>query len=134
MLSERRNTHAAHRLLRKALKAMSDYPPSSIAPDKFASYPKAIRSLQSEELLSKGVEHHTSKYFIIEADHGALKRVTRPTRGLQRMENGACNPQRIRGDADSPLRALRDERCGHDRRSPSRQPNLRPNRLKTDLG
>ncbi len=32
--------------------------------------------------------HRTSKYLnnIIKADHGALKRVIRPTRGFQRME------------------------------------------------
>lgn len=66
---------------------MSDYPPSSITTDKLASYPNAIRRLQSEGLLSKDAEHRTSKYLnnVIEVDHGALKRVIRPTRGLQRM-------------------------------------------------
>ncbi|PVE22770.1 hypothetical protein DC522_19175 [Microvirga sp. KLBC 81] len=92
MLSDRRNTKAAYRFLRKALKTMSDYPPSSITTDKLASYPKAIRRLQQESLLSENVEHRTSKYLnnIIEADHGALKRVIRPTRGLERL----CDPQR----------------------------------------
>jgi transposase-like protein len=91
MLSDRRNTRAAYRFLRKALKMMSDYPPCSITTDRLASYPKAIRRLQSEGLLSKDVEHRTSKYLnnIIEADHGALKRVIRPTRGFQRMKT-AC--------------------------------------------
>lgn len=67
---------------------VSDYPPSSITTDKLASYPKAIRRLEKERLLLKDVEHHTSKYLnnIIEADHGALKRVIRPTRGFQRMK------------------------------------------------
>jgi IS6 family transposase len=32
MLSDRRNTREAYRFLRKALKTMSDYPPSSITP------------------------------------------------------------------------------------------------------
>jgi transposase, IS6 family len=88
MLSDRRNTKAAYRFLRKALRTMSDYPPSSVTTDKLASYPKAIRRLQKEGLLSKDVEHRTSKYLnnIIEADHGALKRVIRPTRGFQRMK------------------------------------------------
>ena len=87
MLSDRRDTGAAHRFLRKALKIMSDCPPSSITTDKLASYPKAIRRLQKEGLLSKNVGQRTSKYLnnIIEADHGALKRVIRPTRGFQRM-------------------------------------------------
>jgi IS6 family transposase len=92
MLSDRRNTRAAYGFLRKALKAMSDYPPSSITTDKLASYPKAIQRLQKEDLLSKDVEHRTSKYLnnVIEADHGALKRVIRPTRGFQRMKTASA--------------------------------------------
>jgi len=88
MLSDRRDMGAAYRFLRKALKTMSDHPPSSITTDNMASYPKAIRRLQKEGLLSKNVEHRTSKYLnnIIEADHGALKRVIRPTRGFQRIK------------------------------------------------
>jgi transposase, IS6 family len=87
-LSDRRDTGAAYRFLRKALKTMSDHPPSSITTDKLASYPKAIRRLQDEGLLSKNVEHRTSKYLnnILEADHGALKRVIRPTRAFPRMK------------------------------------------------
>ena len=88
MLADRRNTRAAYRFLRKAQKAMSDYPPSSITTAKLASYPKAIRRLRREGHLAHSVEHRTSKYLnnIIEADHGALKRVIRPTRGFQRMK------------------------------------------------
>jgi len=88
MLSDRRDTGAAYRFLRKALKTMSGYPPSSITTDKLASYPRAIRLLQEAGLLSKDVEHRTSKYLnnIIEADHGALKRVIRPARGFQSMK------------------------------------------------
>jgi transposase, IS6 family len=88
MLSDRRNTSAAYRFLRKALKTMDDCPPSSITTDKLASYPKAIRRLQREGHLAHHVEHRRSKYLnnIIEADHGALKRVIRPTRGFQRMK------------------------------------------------
>jgi IS6 family transposase len=90
-LSGRRDTGAAYRFLRKALRAVRDYPPSSITTDKLASYPKAIRRLQNEGLLSKDVEHRTSKYLnnIIEADHGALKRMIRPTRGFQRMKTAS---------------------------------------------
>ncbi len=88
MLTDRRNTRAAYRVLRKAVKTMSDYPPVSITTDKLASYPKTIRRLQNEGLLPKNLKHRTSKYLnkIIEADHGALKRVIRPTRGFQRMK------------------------------------------------
>jgi transposase-like protein len=96
MLAGRRDTGAAYRFLRKALKAVSDYPPSSITTDKLASYPKAIQRLQAEGLLPQNVEHRTSKYLnnIIEADHGALKRVIRPTRGFQTMKTASAT---IRG-------------------------------------
>jgi transposase, IS6 family len=92
MLSDRRNTSAAYRFLRRAVRTMSGYPPSSMTPDKLASYPKAIRRLQREGLLSKDPEHRTSKYLnnVIEADHGALKRVIRPTRGFQRMRTASA--------------------------------------------
>jgi transposase-like protein len=92
MLADRRNTRAAYRFLRKAVRTMSDCPPSSITTDKLASYPKAIRRLQNEGLLPKDVEHRTSKYLnnIIEADHGALKRVIWPTRGFQTMKSAAA--------------------------------------------
>lgn len=90
MLTERRDTGAAYRFLRKALNTMSDYPPCSITTDKLASYPKAIRRSQGEGLLPEDVEHRTSKYLnnIIEADNGALKRVIRPARGFQRIIRG----------------------------------------------
>ena len=92
MLSDRRNTNAAYRFLRKAIKAMSTYPPSSITTDKLASYPGAILRLQNEGLLPKDVVHRTSKYLnnVIEAYHGALKRVIRPTRGFQTMKTAAA--------------------------------------------
>jgi transposase, IS6 family len=92
MLSDRRNTRAVYRSLRKAVKTMSHYPPSSITPDKLASYPKAIVRLKNEGLLPKDVEHRTSKYLnnILEADHGALKRLIHPTRCFQTMKTAAA--------------------------------------------
>jgi transposase, IS6 family len=107
MLSDRRNTRAAYRFLRKALKTMSGYPPSSITTDKLASYSKAIQRLQKEGLLSKNIEHRTSKYLnnIIEADHGALKRVIRPTRGFQSMRTASAT---LKG-----LEVMRMIRRGH---------------------
>jgi transposase, IS6 family len=107
MLSDRRNTSAAYRFLRRAVKTMSDHPPSSITTDKLASYPKAIRRLQREGLLSKDLEHRTSKYLnnVIEADHGALKRVIRPTRGFQSMKTASAT---LRG-----FKVMRMIRRGH---------------------
>jgi IS6 family transposase len=71
---------------------MGPCPPSSITTDRLALYPKAIRRLQDEGLLSKDVEHRTSKYLnnIIEADHGALKRVIQPTRDFQTMRRASA--------------------------------------------
>ncbi len=88
---------------------MSDYPPSSITTDKLAPYPKAIQRLQMEGLLSKVVEHRTSKYLnnIIEADHGALKRVIRPTCGFQRMRTASAT---LKGF--EVLRMIRRGHCG----------------------
>jgi IS6 family transposase len=42
--------------------------------------------------LPKDVVHRTSKYLnnILEADHGALKRLIRPTRGFQIMKTAAA--------------------------------------------
>ncbi|WP_262268884.1 transposase [Microvirga yunnanensis] len=77
---------------------MGDYPPSSITADRLAFYPKSIRRLQSEVLLSKDAVHPTSKYLnnIIEADHSALKRVIRPTRGFQRMKIASATIKGLR--------------------------------------
>lgn len=77
MLSDRRNTRAAHRFLGKALKTMRNWPPISITTDKLGPYRKAIRRLQRDGQMSKDVRHRTSKYLnnIVEADHGALKQL-----------------------------------------------------------
>ena len=136
MLSGRRDTGAAYRFLRKALRSMSDYPPSSITTDKLASYPKAILRLQNEGLLSKDVEHRTSKYLnnILEADHGALKRVIRPTRGFQTDGNSLRHPEGLRGDADDPSRPLQPDTAWSDRRNPPHEQALRPCRLNKECG
>ena len=88
MLSDRRNAGAAHRFLAKALTTMRNWPPSSITTDKLRSYLEAIERLKRDGQLSRETKHRTSKYLnnIIEADHGALKRVIKPTRGFQRMK------------------------------------------------
>ena len=88
MLSDRRNTYAAHRFLSRTLKIMRNWPPTSITTDKLGSYPKAIRRLQRDGRLSRDVTHRTSKYLnnIIEADHGVLKQLIRPARGFQTMK------------------------------------------------
>ena len=92
MLSDRRNTHAAHRFRNKALTMMHHWPPASITTDQLDSYPKAIRRLQREGKLTGSTKHRTCKYLnnIIEADHAALKQIIRPTRGFQTMRTASA--------------------------------------------
>ncbi len=92
MLLERRNTRAAQQFLSKAVTTMQNWPPTSITTDKLPSYPEAIARLKRDGYLSKDARHRTSKYLnnIIEADHGALKRVIRPTRGFQTMRTATA--------------------------------------------
>jgi len=73
MLSDRRNTCAAHRFLSKALTTMRHWPPSSITTDQLGSYPKAISRLQREGKVSGSTKHRTCKYLnnIIEAHHSS---------------------------------------------------------------
>jgi IS6 family transposase len=91
MRSDRRNTNAAYRFLRQAIGALSHYPPFSITTDKLASYHRAILRLQNEWLLPKCVAHRTLTYLnnILEAEHGALKCMIRPTRGFKTMKTAA---------------------------------------------
>jgi hypothetical protein len=74
MLSDRRNTSAAHRFLDKALTTMRHWPPSSVTTDQLGSYLKAISRLKRQGRLAADTKHRTCKYLnnIIEADHGAL--------------------------------------------------------------
>jgi IS6 family transposase len=92
ILADRRNTTVAHRFLGRTLKTMHHWTPSSIATDQLGSYPKAISRLEREGRLSNSTKHRTNKYLnnIIEAEHGALKRVIRPTRGFQTMKTASA--------------------------------------------
>jgi IS6 family transposase len=85
-------THALPIVLGKALTTMRHWPPSSITTDQLSSYPKAISRLQREGKLTTDTKHRTCKYLndIIEAAHGALKRVIRPTKGFQTMKTASA--------------------------------------------
>jgi len=78
---------------------MRHWPPTSITTDQLGSYPKAIRRLRREGKLSEEAKHRTCKYLnnIFEADHGALKRVIRPTRGFQTMRTAAATIKGFEG-------------------------------------
>jgi transposase-like protein len=60
----------------------------SITTEKLGSYPKDLRRLKGPDELKDTVRHRTSKYLKnrIEADHDALKRLIRPTRGFESMK------------------------------------------------
>lgn len=70
---------------------MRNWPPSSITTDELGSYPKPIHRLKREGKLSDETKGRTSKYLknIIEADHGALERIIRPTRRFRTMKTAA---------------------------------------------
>lgn len=79
-----------------ALTTMRDWPPSSLTTDTVRSYPEAIERLKRECKLSESTRHRKSKYLnnIIEADHGVLKHVIRPTGGFRTMKTATAT---IRG-------------------------------------
>jgi hypothetical protein len=107
LLVDRRNTRAGYQFLGNALKTMRHWHICSITTDKLGSYPKAIRRLKREGKLPSDTKHRTSKYpnNIIEADHGGIKRVIRPTLGFQTMRTD----QRLRDHAH--VRMIRRRHC-----------------------
>jgi IS6 family transposase len=108
MLSDRRNAKAAKRFLSKALSTRKDWPPLKINTDKNDAYPPAIRELKQQSKLAPDVEHRQAKYLNnrLEADHGGLKRLIKPTRGFQSMKTAYVT---IKGF--EVLRMLRKRQC-----------------------
>jgi IS6 family transposase len=92
MLMDRRDTRAAYRFLGNALTTMRHWPSSSITTDQLGSYPKGLSRLQRQGKLQGDTKHRTCKYLnnIIDADHGALKRVIGPTRDFQTMKTASA--------------------------------------------
>ena len=85
-LSQTRNAGAAKLFLGKALKNLKKYDhPTVINTDKAPAYGVAIRELKQEGKLDKEVEHRQVKYLNnkVEADHGKLKRLIKPTLGFK---------------------------------------------------
>jgi IS6 family transposase len=85
MLSDRRNSKAARRLLGKALKQRRDWPPFSITSDKNPAYSHAIAELKRIDQVPPELEHRQVKYLNnrLEADHGPIKRLCRATLGFK---------------------------------------------------
>jgi transposase-like protein len=88
-LSPTRNASAAKRFLGKALASMKPWAhPEVINTDKAPAYGVAIEALKQEGKCPKDTRHRQVKYLnnIVEADHGKLKRVIKPTLGFKSMK------------------------------------------------
>ena len=85
-LSPTRNAKAAKIFLGKALSKLKDWEkPRVINTDKAGCYEAAIPQLKKEGKLPNETEHRQVKYLnnVIEADHGKLKRLIKPTLGFK---------------------------------------------------
>ena len=88
-LSPTRNAKAAKRLLGKALTGLKDWEkPQSINTDKAPTYGIAIAELKAEGKCPVETGHREVKYLnnVVEADHGKLKRLIKPTLGFKSMK------------------------------------------------
>lgn len=88
-LSSTRNAKAAKRFLAKALGPLKDWEkPYAINTDKAAAYGQAIRELKREGKCPTNTVHRQVKYLnnVVEADHGKLKRLIKPTLGFKSMK------------------------------------------------
>lgn len=88
-LSPTRNKKAVKRFLGKALKSIKLWAhPQTINTDKAPTFGPVIAELQEEGKCPKDTVHRQVKYLnnIVEADHGKLKRLINPVRGLKSMK------------------------------------------------
>ncbi len=88
-LSPTRNAKAAKRFLGKALSGFKDWEkPRVINTDKAAAYGTAIAELKKTGKCPPDTQHRQVKYLnnVIEADHGKLKRLIKPTLGFKSMK------------------------------------------------
>lgn len=75
MLSAKRDSSAAKRFFRKALKASPHRSPRVITADKNPAYPPAVDELKAEGILAKDCELRRGKYLnnLVEQDHRFIK-------------------------------------------------------------
>jgi hypothetical protein len=89
-LSHTRSISAATMFFKKALRATAaSHPPESITTDKNPTYRAAIERINAERTLEPPVQHRDVKYLnnVIEADHGKLVRLIKPTLGFKTMKS-----------------------------------------------
>ena len=88
-LSSTRNAKAAKRFLAKVLRPLKDWEkPYAINTDKAGCYSQAIRELKKEGKCPADTKHRQVKYLnkVVQADHGKLKRLIKPTLGFKSMK------------------------------------------------
>ena len=88
----KRDTDAAKRFLKKALKTHKSHP-YRINTDKHAPYQSSIKELKNEGIIDDKTEYSRVKYLnnIIESDHGRVKRRLRPMLGFKSFTSaGRC--------------------------------------------
>jgi IS6 family transposase len=88
-LSHTRNVSAATIFLKKALRAATGWnQPHTITTDKNPTYGAAIAAINAGRGEEDQLQHRTIKYLnnIVEADHGKLKRLIKPTLGFKSMK------------------------------------------------
>lgn len=80
----KRDTDAAKRFLKKALKVCKS-DPYRINTDKHAPYQVTINEVRKERVIGDQTEHSQVKYLnnIIESDHGRIRRRLRPMLGFK---------------------------------------------------
>ncbi len=85
LLRAKRDTNAAKRFFRKALKNIHTNLPRVITVDKNPAYPAAVGKLKKENILSKSCGLRQVKYLnnIVEQDHRFIKRLVKPGLGFQ---------------------------------------------------
>ena len=89
-LSHTRNSKAATRFLKKALRYLKSHRrPYKINTDKAGCYESTMKVLRKEGLIRSDTEHRKIKYMnnLIESDHGKLKRLIKPTLGFKTMKS-----------------------------------------------
>lgn len=88
-LSPTRNTAAAKRFLGKALNGLKEWgTPTVVNIYKAPTYAAALAGLKKEGKCPEATLHRQVKYLnnVIEADHGKLKQLIRPVRGLKTLK------------------------------------------------
>ncbi len=88
-LSHRRSLRAAKTFLAKALNGFKDWErPATINTDKAPAYEGALKDLKLQGKCCPRLHHRQVKYLnnTVEADHGKLKRLIKPTLGFKSMK------------------------------------------------